>query len=192
MFLQFATTFIIEAVSKWDCSGCLRAAGCVFLNENTRVAFPSLLGTTAAGRVILAGRIGTLSLRKQLFRGARVCQHVQERVVALLAPAFVHHVRLIGVLPQFLDEGERFDPRRWIFSGNRNLQILCVDSLVVLNQVQVFARTAKVCLVSEIRDTSTTKVSPSHRPMESPQYWRTSFGRWALLVIGITRSKPVP
>jgi len=153
VFLQFATTFIIEAVSKWGCSGCLRAAGCVVLNETrTRVAFPSLLGTTAAGRVILAGRIGTLSLRKQPFRGARVCQHVQERVVTLLAPAFVHHVRLIGVLPQFLDEGERFDPRRWIFSGNRDLQILCVDSLVALNQVQVFARTAKVCLVIEIRD----------------------------------------
>src|SRR5712692_12117130 len=68
----------------------------------------------AASRVVLQRRIGTAPLGKRLLRGARVRQHAEQSVVAFVAPAFVHHIRFVGVLPQFLYEGARFDPSLWI------------------------------------------------------------------------------
>src|SRR5258705_2050370 len=69
-----------------------------------------------------------------------------------MAPAFVHHVRLVGVFPQFLYEGKRLDPGRGILDCNCDLQRCRIDALVALNQVQVLARAAEIGLLAEIRD----------------------------------------
>src|SRR5262249_3394148 len=93
----------------------------------------------ATGSIVLSRRIGTASFGKCLLRGARVCEHTNQAVVALVAVPLIDLILLIAVLFQFLDGRPRSCPCGGILNPDLVGERIGVDAFIPLNQVQILA-----------------------------------------------------
>src|SRR5438874_1616551 len=93
-----------------------------------------LVLASSTGRVVLRRRVGTLAFRKRLLRSARVQQHAEQSVVALVAAALEHERRLLVGPIELLHRRPRARPRGWILRGEFHLQRVGVDTPEALDQ----------------------------------------------------------
>ena len=93
----------------------------------------------ATRRIVLCRRIGTASFGKCLLRGARVREHTNQAVVALVAVPLINLIFLITVLLQFLDGRPRPCPSGRILNRDLVGKRIGVDAFISLNQMQILA-----------------------------------------------------
>src|SRR5438876_1327861 len=84
----------------------------------------------ATGSIVLSRRIGTASFGKCLLCGARVREHTNQAVVALVAVSLINLILLIAVLLQFLDARPCLFPCVWIFNLDLVGRLIGIVALV--------------------------------------------------------------
>src|SRR5947208_15421515 len=112
----------------------------------------------ATGSIVLSRRIGTASFGKCLLRGARVGEHTNQAVVALVAVSLINLILLIAVLLQFLDGRPWPCPCGWILNRDLVGKRIGIDALVPLDQMQILAGIMIFVPLFEIRDVDDERV----------------------------------
>src|SRR2546427_4788475 len=113
----------------------------------------------ATGSIVLSRRIGAASFGKCLLRGARVREHTNQAVVALVAVPLINLILLIAVLLQFLDGRPWPCPCGWILNRDLVGKRIGIDALVPLDQMQILAG---IMIFVPLVDRKSTRLNSSH------------------------------
>src|SRR5437016_886367 len=107
---------------------------------------------STAGGVVLGGRIRTATLGESFLCSARVREHANQSVIALVTPSLIDLILLIAVSPQLLDGCPGSRPRRRILHRHLERERIRIDTSVAFDQMQVLSGSLEVRLLREIGD----------------------------------------